>query len=767
MNVRIEDLKFSAMAVAVAGATMMSAAHAQDEAAALKLPSSFVELGVLGADSSSARYGEYNGLNKSGGKFLGGLNIRGGDAYGDSGGTMRWSIYGNDLGLTTRTLGGTVSDQGRWSLGIKYDELRHNITDSYVTPYSGSMGGNSWSLPATFVTTNARNLAPAFAAQLQQMDIYSARKNTSINAGLNLNSQWEIKFDYNHLDQSGAKLMGFGAAKPGAAATNEYVSILPAPTNYKTDTVNLALNWTGEKGHASASYYGSYFRNGFDRINFDTWGAGHTTQTMSTAPGNDLHQFNLSGGYALLAKTKLAGNLSYARNTQNQGYVVDQFMYVPASAALGNSMTSANALVVNTHADVKVTDQTFKDTTLTAGYKYDLRNNRTASNIYNFFAIDGANIANYPNTPLSIKKQQFEVSADYRIKKDHHLRVAFTHDDTNRWCGQYAVNAGYPAGTNCVVAQSAKEQKIDATYRFKPFDSVNVRVGYSQGTRLTNYDTLARAAMIGAKGNIAGVGAPGGTNAGDFLGFHPLLDANRTQRILKGNVNWDVNDQINLGIGGRYTADLYGATYGLDNGNSWSVNLDAAYRYTENGTVTGYVSQQHMERTMTDLQNVTPTGTAVSGVGAIRVPLYGTWTDRLKNDDVTFGIGVKHTGLMAGKLDLTGDVSQSRATSAYSNMLNYATTSSIGLTCFDPAFLSCGDTPVVKITITQLKLNGTYQLDKKSRINLMYRFQRLGGTDYYYNGYQLGLNPTQVMPTNQQLGNHAVSVLAASYIYSF
>jgi MtrB/PioB family decaheme-associated outer membrane protein len=762
MRVHNQHLKLSALALALAGVMSPVASFADDdEAAALKKPSNYLQFGIANTDSSSARFGEYNGLNKSGTTFVGGLSIRGGDAYGDSGGTMRWSVTGSDLGLTTRTLGGTLSDQGRWSLGIRYDELRHNLTDSYQTPYIGTVGGSSWTLPAGFVSANARALTPAQLAAFRQIDVYSERKNTSINAGLNLNAQWEIKFDYNHLDQSGAKLMGFGAAKPGGAATNEYVSILPAPTNYKTDTVNLALNWVGEKAHASASYYGSYFRNDFDRINFQTWGVANLSQTMSTPPGNDLHQFNLSGGYAVLAKTKLAGNLSYSRNTQNQGYAVDQFMFVPASPASGNTMTSANALVVNTHADLKLTDQSFKDLTLTAGYKYDLRDNRTASNIYNFFAISGGNIANYPNTPLSIKKTQYELSGDYRIRKDHHLRVALTREDTERWCAQYAVNAGYPAGTNCVVARSAAEDKIDTTYRFKPSDSVNVRFGYSQGTRMTSFNTNARAAFISTNGGVAG------QNGGDFIGFHPFLDANRTQRALKGNINWDISEQWSLGLGGRYTADRYGATYGIESGNSWSANLDAAYRYSENGTLTGFVSQQHMERIMTDLQRAFNATLQVATATAVAVPPGATWTDRLKSDDVTFGFGVKHTGLQGGKLDVAADVSQSRATSAYSNQLNYQTFTTGGLDCANPIILSCGDTPTVKIRVTQLKLNGTYQVDKKSKVNLAYMFQRLGGTDYYYNGYQLGYTPTQLLPTNQQLGNHAVSVISASYIYSF
>ncbi len=75
----------------------------------------------------------------------------------------------------------------------------------------------------------------------------------------------------NHLEQSGAKLMGFGSARLSAGAdTGEKVSILPMPTNYKTDTVNLALNWLGDKGHATVSYFGSFFRDNYNGVKFQT-----------------------------------------------------------------------------------------------------------------------------------------------------------------------------------------------------------------------------------------------------------------------------------------------------------------------------------------------------------------------------------------------------------------------------------------------------------------------------------------------------------------
>jgi hypothetical protein len=58
-------------------------------------------------------------------------------------------------------------------------------------------------------------------------------------------------------------------------------------------------------------------------------------------------------------------------------------------------------------------------------------------------------------------------------------------------------------------------------------------------------------------------------------------------------------------------------------------------------------------------------------------------------------------------------------------------------------------------------------INKKSKLALRYIYQRLLGDDYFYNGYQIGTTPTGVMPTNQQLGNHTVNVIAASFIHEF
>ena len=165
-------------------------------------------------------------------------------------------------------------------------------------------------------------------------------------------------------------------------------------------------------------------------------------------------------------------------------------------------------------------------------------------------------------------------------------------------------------------------------------------------------DPNAIAAFISVNGNNVG-GAIRGINAGDFLGFHPYFNASRKQQMIKAGVNWQTSDKLSLGLIGRFTDDKYDSVYGVQNGNSWSLNLDATYSYSENGALSAYLTQQHMQRDLMSKQSATV-----------------TWTNKLKGDDTTVGLGVKHGGLMGSKLELAGDLTYSLGKTGYGTQLN-------------------------------------------------------------------------------------------------
>jgi MtrB/PioB family decaheme-associated outer membrane protein len=806
MKTNKELLALSSLTLAVQAALVVMfvapllAMAADDELDALTQPAKSIEVGVTGASDKSAKFGEYNGLDKSGANLIGNFSIRSGDSYNRSGGVNRWEIKGVDLGTTSREIRGSVSNQGEWDLGFGYDELQHNISDTYQTPLLGSMGGNSFTLPANFGVINtsyidsvskkggAQALTATQQSLFQTTDVHSDRKNTSLSAGYMVDRNLGLKFDFNHLDQSGAKLMmvstdaAAAASAPGNLGSGlggtwgvEKMLMLMNPTNYTTDTFNLAASWKSGQGHLTASYFGSFFRDGYNGLTFPNPFAAQSASspamgtlasfpvnTIGTAPSNDFHQLDLSGGYAISPVTKLAGSLSIGRNTQDESYPFAMLKSSTDAGAAGSTanpmgggqspVSSPDALVKTTHADLKLTNQTSKDLTLNAGLKYNKRDNETASYAYNYIDLGGKNRTSV-NTPMSNSKTQMEIAGDYRISPANRLHLGYEYEGVKRWCINALANdtvgvppAGYANSvSSCVQIPESTESKLVASYKLKANETVDFNVGYTYADRKADVNPSFYNPMQAlAEGYEA-------------TGYRAFFDASRKEQLLKGGVNWQANEKLSLGLSTRYLDDKYtDSPLGVQNGNSWSANLDTNYGYSEDGAVSAYVSLQKRQR---DLSNLA--GHALTGANI--------WSNQLNDDDSTVGIAVNHKGLMAGKLELIGDLSYSIGTTAYATQIPYVLVpnATYAPTCASSGALLCGSTPDIKNETVTLKLSGIYVVDKTSKIAVGYVHQKLSSTDYYYNFYQTGYTGTGLLPTNEQAPSYTVNAISVSYIYNF
>ena len=797
----------SVMALAVQGALVAMCAvpmsafaqAASDDAtvADLTQPTNFVEFGINDNSAASAKFGEYNGLDKSGGSAIGNFSVKGGDAYGQGAGTKRWSVTGSDLGLTDRELNATTSDQGTWNLGVNFDQLRHNIADTYQTPFQGSMGGNSFILPPSFgaintSTTSAggvltgaskgtQTLTPGQLNSFQTPDVYSQRENTSFKAGYNFDREWGVQFDYNRLNQTGAKLISSGtdalAGGPGGFNYGaESIAMLMNPTQYQTDTYNLAVNWAGDKGYMTIGGFASIFHDDYNSVSWSNPyissgrnvqpAAGATTGTnpgaafpldsMSTPPSNQFYQLNMTGGYAFNSATKLSGGLSYGRNTQDDSF---GGTYTPG-AVPGLPVGSLNGVVVTEHADLKLTNQTTKDLILSAGFKYNKRDNQTSSNLYNWQTLGGDSVADY-NIPQSNKHTQFDFGGDYRIDKRQNLHLGYEYEKIDRWCnsspslGQInaatsglgntatamaAAAAYYALGASCAQVPESTDNKLVANYRLRASDDVNFNAGYAYSHRNATVNPSFYSPLQGF---------PEGFEVPGYVAF---FDGSRNEQLVKAGVNWQATQKLNMSLNGRYLTDDYtDGSLGVQNGHTWSANLDGTYSLAEKSTVSAYYTVQR--RTIDLTNDAWNHDTPTFGTTSATQP----WSNGLSDDDDTLGVSYKQAGLMAGKLDLAADLTYSLAKSGYSTALGYANTT-LG---------AGGTTPDVRSELTQLRLTGSYHVDKSSTMVLGYMFQHLNSNDYYYNAYQYGYTSTNMLPTNQLAPTYNMNMVFVAYNYAF
>ena len=797
INASKYKFKVTVISAAVATLFMAGSAFADDEELkALTQPQSSVKVEAITVDSSSAKFGEYNGLNKMGNYPNGALSIKGGSGYtnNEQGETTRWSVTGDNLGLTTRSAGAEISNQGSWSLGVGFDQLQHNISDNYQTPYQGKMGGNSFTLPSNLQGNITSTTSSNTMNSLGEMGISTTRNNTTLKGQAIVDKDLNFTFEYNNLTQTGAKLQAFAGAgwAPAVASgttparlgynntgTNaqgysQMMSILPTPINYQTDTINLAANWKSENAHLTTSYFGSFFQNSnksvsWQPFSYSTYAANPApNETMSLAPNNAFNQLNVAGGYDFTKQTKLTANVSVGQNTQNSGYAYDPQMMQTASPT-----ASMNGLVNTTHADLKVTDQTLKDLILTAAAKYDNRDNLSQSNMYSSYGLGGTN-GYTANAPMSIKQAQLLLSGAYKISKDQRADLTFSQNNINRWCNQYGTTSstnivnstgtGFLNTSNCASATASQENKAEANYKIKATEDVNVKFGAGYSNRKTQWDPSALTQMPGPSSSQTST-TPG-YNGGNYNGFMPFFEASRKQFVGKANANWQATEQLGFNLGGKYTNDTYpDSTYGVQNGYSWSLNLDSTYAYAEDGNVSAYATQQNMQRTLNDYYF-----RAASGSGGTAIPAYGGgWNNTLTTNATTVGLAAKQGGYLSGKLTVTGDATFSFATSNYGTQVNYTPLAAGGVAspCNAPANMTCGNLPGIKNNMAAIKIGGIYQVDKNNRFGLQYWFQHLYSNDYYYNGYQAGTNPAGMMPTQQTNPSYNVNVFAVNYTYTF
>jgi len=377
------------------------------------------------------------------------------------------------------------------------------------------------------------------------------------------------------------------------------------------------------------------------------------------------------------------------------------------------------------------------------------------------------------NTPMSNKKTQLDLAGDYRIDKTQKLRLSYEYEEIKRWCNNAAANnaqgslnaaatgvSAYTAAT-CAQVPDSKENKLVANYKLKVSDDVSFNAGYGYSRRSSDISPSFYNPMQAVNVPVATGTSGQGFEAPGFMAY---FQASRKEQLLKAGANWQANEKLSFGLNGRYTDDKYDSTYGVQNGQSWSLNLDTTYSYNENSSVSAYATTQNSSRDLTNLQGVAAT---VATATALNVPVGGTWTNKLKENDTTIGLGAKQGGLMGGKLELAGDLTYSLGKTGYGMQFNYPNANLGGNTCSSAFYLTCGDLPDIQNEMLQLKLAGSYKVDKASKVKMGYLFQHLKSSDFFYNAYQYGSTPATLLPTNQQAPSYSINVVTATYVYNF
>lgn len=711
-----------------------------------------VELGLGNVSSSSAKFGKFTGLNESGAYGIVNLWML---RRGQGNDATYFEIDARNLGLESRSLSIRGGQQGNYGLRLEYFEIPKFESDSYQTPYLGA-GSTRLTQPATLTDSTSTVTMAGLAASMRPFEVGTQRKTLGLGLTKMLPAGWDVAVNFKRENKDGTKLRG-AVIQTGTGGTRGVV-ILPEVVDYTTDQVEATARYDGGKLQLQFGYYGSFFKNPSNEMTWDNLysagtNTGNATGRYHLQPDNEFHQLNASGSYVVSPATRLSGNLSYGRMTQNES-----FLPYSTGGTLPTT-TSLNAKVNTTHASLKLTSRLMPALNLTAGYKYDDRDNSTPINQYNYITADrDASLpANYAisslrrwNTPLSITSHKAYADLDYRLRPATKLKLGY---DYHKISHTYEPTTG------------DEEHTVKAEVKQKFTDTASGGLGYAYSDRNADpYRGDAPLAPTYAPGYLATLCAavlnPACTGAATVTKSYPWLEAppirkffldDRKRDKLHAYVNVAPTERLDLQFGLDYRKDRHPEAesgFGLGKVDSWAANVDANLRFTD--AVTGHAFAT-AEEYKTEQKGANLAAANSLAAETNTVPATSLWTVAIRDRNYTVGLGVRVKP--GGKYDWGGDL-----THANSN----------GKTSFAAGTaVAVGPLPDLITRRTRLDLFGRYAVQKDLSIKLQYVYERYHSTDWGYDSPLTLTSVTSVVGTNQVSPKYSVQVIGIWASYRF
>jgi len=662
-----------------------------------------VEIGVGYVSDDSYRFGRYTGLKEEGAYVIGDIKAQ---KYREDG--YNWRLRGTNLGLDSKYLRLDGGKQGSHEFYIEYQKLPNYINDTGVTPFSG-VGSSNLTLPAGFdINTNLNQNLAGFD-QDNERERYGV--GTSIIPRKLRN--WNFRADYQHETKQGVNAVGgaMGGSFPGFTSTTT-AAILPAPVDYVTDKVDLSLGYAKDKTQLEFTYHMSLFDNQDRSLNWQDPFAPARLGSQALAPRNQFHQLTATAGYELPGNSRMTGVLSIGRMTQDWNF--QPYATVPPGFNAALPRDSLDGEVWLKTARIDLTSRPLPKLRLNAAYRYHERDNESSSATYNYFIADSTTAAIAPatNRPLSYRRQQVDLDANYRASQMVSLAGNLGFNGTRR---EY----------DNTTANDNDEYTAGAKLKLYPNSELDAEL-YAEHSRRDVSDYT----------NTPGI-SPDVENPA--LRYYYLADRDRDQIGMR--LSYMPYEKITLGFNADYSRDKYNdSDIGLTESKVSSYTWDLLYLPRSNITTRAYYT---FEKITSDQAG------SESGL------LTPDWFAQLEDRFITLGVGGEIRDIR-GKMDLGMDYVFSKSTGG-SDLRASDTVSSAA---------SLGQYPDLETILNSLKLYARYNYSETLALKLSYWYQRYDADNWALDG----VGPTSapdVLLLGENVQDYTDNVVTASVAYRF
>jgi MtrB/PioB family decaheme-associated outer membrane protein len=662
-----------------------------DEAPAVspaKKPVAMNEAGVeIGAQlGGSAAFNRYGGTPETGALGGGWFHLQQREGA-EGGGTFYLKADGENMDFRSNALppaaaaGLRLGEQGVWDLRLHYDGIVFREADNYHTLFNASGQLLNGLTPASINTTagNAAGVARA-NRYLSEVEVGTRRDRAGGAVSYSGLEDWKFttKLDHEHKHGTKANSVMF-------LSNSNFASILE-PVNYDTDRFALTAAYTTKPVQAQISYiYSSFTNNEAEYITRDPFigatHAGYDGTRFSLPPSNSEHRLKAQFGIHLTDTTRIATNLSYGLQVQDESFTARHNEQSPRLRA-----GSYDGLIQTLYGNVVLTARPLPDATLRAAYTADDRDNMSPSYWQAApYRADGTAVFNgntgiHVNPAYSFFNQKGELEMGYRLTRSTRLIADYTYRNSLR--GDSVTNRNEESTYGARV-QSTLAAGLSGT------------LGYAHSVR----DATV---FLGNRG-WAETGRP--VTAESDLRIFSYAARDRDE--VKANLSTTLGDAVVVGTTARWIEDRFPKTYyGITNNHILSLGGDASFPVGPG--LAGHLFYTYMNNFTGMKINASATGTL--------------WT--LRNTDSTHALGAGLEWKASDALKFTVD-----------NVLTYGNTSfEEGSLWRGAGTASAANTatslPDSRSLLNSLKLSGEYQISEGLFLGLSGLWERYSSRDY-------------------------------------
>jgi MtrB/PioB family decaheme-associated outer membrane protein len=329
------------------------------------------ELGGGYLSDSSAKFGDYTGLDEDGAYVVAGAE---GKANYDSGYSLSYDLQ--DLGLDSRAARLDGGKQGSYDFSLFYDRVPHRIFDTSETIFGG-VGSSNLTLPSGWVRAGSTGGMTALAANLRSVDVGYDRDRYGAAGSFWLGKNIVFGLDYRHDERDGARTTfgSFGSVS----------SQLLKPVNDSTDRLNATARYEGSRWFAQVGFYASIYSNDASKLRwenpFNSFVPGGEAGQMALEPDNDYQEISVSGGlHGLPWNTVIAFSAAAGEGTQDASYL--PYTINPDIATDGLPRSNLDGKVKVNRADLTLSSRPLDRLRLRGAVAWDERKNDSSQDVY-------------------------------------------------------------------------------------------------------------------------------------------------------------------------------------------------------------------------------------------------------------------------------------------------------------------------------------------------------------------------------------------------